>query len=475
MFRSKFFWRNFLSYALIITITSFVISYLLTVKTEEFIQSNEQNALFEKLKLVSPTLNDTSHWNSEGLHAFFNQAARDTETRITAIDQAGYVIYESELTYRSLENHLDRPEIAQALNSGWGTASRYSETLQTPMLYVAHKVESGGHYIILRFAMSMSKLDLQLAGIRNVLGIGALVGMILSLLIAMFLAKRVTKPIAAITNVAEAISRGNYNARLRYLPKNELGTLGKSINCLAEAIQKNISQREKMEKIRREFSSNVSHELKTPLTSIKGYVETLEAGAIDDKAHAKRFLGIIGSNIERISTLVTDLLRLATIEANETLENLDSVHWKPIIQEVITRQEINLKNKNIHFQLFQDDNIGPVKGSRNAMTHILDNLMQNALNYTPEGGEIGVHLRKTDRSVLLTVEDTGIGIASKDQSRIFERFYRVDSARSRDDGGTGLGLAIVKHLVIQIQGTIKVSSQLNRGSKFTVSLPLVDS
>ncbi|SMF79192.1 sensor histidine kinase [Pseudobacteriovorax antillogorgiicola] len=472
MFRSRFFWRNLLSYAIVISLTTFVVSYLLTVRTEEFVKSDSKDMLLEKLTLIAPILKDRNRWHPDQLAELFESAAKNTDTRITVIDSSGHVLFESEVNHINFQNHIDRPEIAQSMNQPWGTAVRSSDTLKLPMLFVAKKITSGDDHVYLRFALPMSKLDKRLEDIRYVLGIGALVGMFVSLLIALFLAKRITRPISAITHVAEAISRGNYNARLRHLPKNELGTLGKAINRLAEAVQANISKREKMEQIRREFSSNVSHELKTPLTSIKGYVETLiEGGALDSKDDAKRFLKIIEANIERITSLVTDLLRLSTIEANQGLISLESVDWKPVISEVLMRQEINLKKKSIRFNLNAPDSISKVMGSRKAMTHILDNLLQNALNYTPEGGSITVGLTQKTSQVVLTVEDTGIGISKRDQSRIFERFYRVDSARSRDDGGTGLGLAIVKHLVIQIQGTINVQSELNKGSIFTVTLP----
>ena len=471
MLRSKFFWRNLLSYAIVISFTTFVVSYLLTVKTEEFVREESRKDFTEKLNLLAPFLEQKENWNYDKLESIFAKASQDSGTRVTVIDSGGYVIYDSSLHYRELENHIDRPEIINAIRTGWGESTRYSESLNAPMLYVAKRI-GNFNQLVLRFSIPMEALDKQLEEIRYVLGIGALVGMLVSLLLALFLAKRITRPIAAITSVAEAISRGNYNARLKYFPRNELGTLGHSINRLAEAVQANISKREKMQKIRKQFSSNASHELKTPLTSIKGYVETLQEGAIDDPATARRFLGIISSNIERITSLVTDLLNLATIEANQDMITLEKVHWDTIIQEVYARQEIHLQKKKIDFQINSDKNIPSVTGSRNAMTHILDNLLQNALNYTSEGGKISINLNQNDQQVLLSVKDTGIGISKKNQSRVFERFYRVDKARARDVGGTGLGLAIVKHLVIQIQGTIKVESELDVGSIFTVTLPI---
>jgi signal transduction histidine kinase len=226
-----------------------------------------------------------------------------------------------------------------------------------------------------------------------------------------------------------------------------------------------------MEQIRREFSSNISHELKTPLTSIKGYVDTLLEGALEDKANNMRFLRIINNNAERMISLVSDLLSLATIEANEGAVDLENVDWRPIVQEAIARQQIKANSKEIVLETQIDDQDLTVKGSRKPMSHILENLLQNAINYTPTKGHIQIILRRDKGFIELSVKDNGIGIAPQDQPRIFERFYRVDAARSRNEGGTGLGLAIVKHLVIQIQGMITVDSDIGRGSTFTVRLP----
>ncbi len=456
----------------IISLTTFIVSYLLTVKTEELVENDSRIELRHKVDLITSTLPVDTQWTLTGLEERFQSIAAAANTRITIIAGDGKVVFESELNPSHLANHTGRPELLQAWKEGYGQATRTSSTLGQAMMYMAKKLETDQGTMFLRLAMPQSRLNLRLDNIRYALGIGALVGMILSLCTALFLARRVTKPISAITLVAEAISRGNYNARLRKLPRNELGTLGGAINRLAEAVEANINKREKMEKIKREFSSNISHELKTPLTSIKGYVETLLGGALDDKDVALRFLEIIKSNINRIISLVNDLMNLATIESNEGIISLSPVDWRPIIQEVIRRQEINFQKKSIALELHIPEQIPLTRGSRKAMTHILDNLVQNAINYTPQKGKISISMESNEDQVILHVKDNGVGISQQDQARIFERFYRVDTARSREVEGTGLGLAIVKHLVIQIQGTIRVKSELNKGSIFTVTLPL---
>ena len=473
MFQSRFFWRNFLSYVVIISLTTFVVSYLLTVKTEQFVEGATKESLRDKLVFLIPILRTFDSLSDNTSQQRLFDLTNNINTRITVIDASGKVVIETKVRdVNMMDNHINRPEIIQAAKQGYGTSVRFSDTIKLPMIYSARKIMTHEGLFYIRVGVPYSHLQARLADIRYALGIGAAFGMLVSLLIAVILARRVTEPIAAITRVTEEISHGNYSARLtQRLPRNELGTLGDAINRLASAVQANISQREKMEKIRREFSSNISHELKTPLTSINGYVETLLAGAIHDPEANVRFLHIIKSNVERIITLVTDLLKLSTIEANQGLVHLECVTWQPIIREVVTRHEINLLKKEIALSIDVPENLPAVKGSPRAMSHILDNLIQNAINYTPKGGEICIYARSESDRVIIGVRDTGIGISQADQARIFERFYRVDAARSRDDGGTGLGLAIVKHLVIQIQGSIRVVSELNKGSEFMVALP----
>ncbi len=474
MMRSKFFWKNFLSYCLIIGFTTFVVSYLLVIKAETFIEQNAIEGLQEKLVLFESYFSDGTTWREPETIRLLVKMAHETQTRLTVLDEKGDIQLESEIgEIRTDENHKARPEMKEAERNDIGMAKRYSDTKASQTLYTAKKVHTPHGTLFIRLGVPVRNLQDRVADIFSALGIGAAMGMILSLLVALIIVRRITDPVSEMTKVAEAISLGNYAARIRRLPNNELGTLGEAINRLATAVQANISRREKMEQIRREFSSNISHELKTPLTSIKGYVDTLLEGALADEANNMRFLRIINTNADRMISLVSDLLSLATIEANEGAVELESVDWRPIVQDAIARQQIKVNTKEIVLETLIEDGDPLVKGSRKAMSHILENLLQNALNYTPARGHVQILLKRDKGYIDLSVKDTGIGIAKQDQPRIFERFYRVDTARSRNEGGTGLGLAIVKHLVIQIQGSIAVESDIGRGSTFTVRLPMV--
>ena len=473
MLRSRFFWKIFLSFFGIILMTTLAIIYMMALHTEKIVERESVDNLTDKLALAIPLLEGRFHSDpATSLKIEAQKISALVATRVTFLNIDGKVVAETDRAAELLNNHLDRPEIRQAMAGQIGIAKRRSETTGLNMLYVARQLSLEGKPYYIRFSIPTDAIQERWAMNANIILGGILVGCAFAVLFSFFIARRITGPISDISDVAGAISHGNYDARVMRLPRNELGSLGQAINTLATAVQENINRREQVEKIRREFSSNVSHELKTPLTSIRGYVETLLAGAIHDSENNIRFLDIILSNINRMIMLVNDLLRISSIEANAELIELSPVDWVPVIEEVLARHRIQMERKKIEIILDLCPDRFKIRGNSKAMSHILDNMLQNAINYTQENGSIAIKLRHDEANGRLSVIDTGIGIAEGDQARIFERFYRVDSARSRADGGTGLGLAIVKHLVLQLHGRIMVQSELGKGSTFSVVLPL---
>ena len=226
----------------------------------------------------------------------------------------------------------------------------------------------------------------------------------------------------------------------------------------------------RLEAIRRDFVANVSHELKTPLTSIKGFVETLLSGALRDEEKNERFLRRISVNVERLNHLVSDLLSLARIESQGQDVVREPTDWRDVMEEVVRRHRDAIEHKGLTVNA--DDRSVVVMGDAEAMTQILDNLFDNAIQYTPAPGHIELRLSESDGFGVLEVSDTGVGIPPEDLERVFERFYRVDKARSHELGGTGLGLSIVKHLVGSLRGRVSLESQPGKGSRFRVELPL---
>ena len=226
----------------------------------------------------------------------------------------------------------------------------------------------------------------------------------------------------------------------------------------------------RLETMRRDFVANVSHELKTPLTAIKGYVETLLEYGFSDTATAGTFLDRIAVNTDRLTVLVTDILALSKLDSGQNMLETHPCDWGFVIKKVLHRHEALITEKSLKLRLDLPSSPALVEGDMEALGQVFENLLTNAIRYTPGGGCIDVLLKTAPSEVTLEVCDTGLGIPTKEQGRIFERFYRVDRARSRDGGGTGLGLSIVKHLVLEMGGRIALESYPGQGSRFFVTL-----
>lgn len=248
--------------------------------------------------------------------------------------------------------------------------------------------------------------------------------------------------------------------------------LGKIENIWGAVVVLNdITQTKRLEKMRKEFVANVSHELRTPLTSIQGFIETLKEGAIDDPEKTRHFLEIIEKQSNRLNNLVENILKLSKIESQEIVVNLQSTNLKELLDKVMAE----FKEKIILKKIQISTNISPqfplLKVDPEQIELVLRNLLDNAIKYTPEKGEISISFLEREKDVYLEIADNGIGISQEHLPRIFERFYRVNKDRSRDLGGTGLGLAIVKHVVQVHKGTIGVDSHPGKGAKFFIILP----
>jgi two-component system phosphate regulon sensor histidine kinase PhoR len=236
-----------------------------------------------------------------------------------------------------------------------------------------------------------------------------------------------------------------------------------------------ISELRRLERVRRDFVANVSHEFKTPLTAIQGFAETLLAGAIDDAQNRERFLEIILEHSRRLARLTDDLLRLSQMDADRLELEIDEVTVAQIVDSCLATAQHRALESSHHLSVNVPAGMPTVAGDRRRLAEVLQNLLDNARQYTLPGGEIVLSAEAHESEVVFTVSDTGIGIPQAEQARIFERFYRVDAARSREAGGTGLGLAIAKHLIEAQGGRIWVESEIGKGSRFHFSVPIFDS
>ena len=232
-----------------------------------------------------------------------------------------------------------------------------------------------------------------------------------------------------------------------------------------------ITELRRLERVRRDFVANVSHEFKTPLTAIQGFAETLLNGALDDKANRKHFVEIIREHARRLARLTDDLLKLSRIEAGRLELEIRPIRIDALVNGCVETTRLNAEARGLEIQVDLPENAPAVRGDGAQLGEVLQNLLDNAVQYTPAGGKIEVKARSNGHDVTFTVTDTGIGIPESDLERIFERFYRVDAARSREAGGTGLGLAIARHIVEAHGGRIWVESAIGQGSRFHFSIP----
>lgn len=254
--------------------------------------------------------------------------------------------------------------------------------------------------------------------------------------------------------------------RLHITPiRGSKGGLGVAI------IAHDITDLNKLEKMRVEFVANVSHELKTPLASIKGFVETLKDGALEEPENARKFLSIIERHTNRLNNLISDLLSLSKIESGKTPLELRKIRLLPFINKLVGTFDDHIREKEHTISVNMPKGLTYIYADEALLDQALANLLDNAIKYTPARGKITVSAAEEDTQTKLSVSDTGIGIPKADLARVFERFYRVDKARSREMGGTGLGLAIVKHIALAHGGMVFANSEPGRGSTFTITFP----
>jgi two-component system phosphate regulon sensor histidine kinase PhoR len=403
--------------------------------------------------------------------------------RITLIARDGKVIADSSADPSSMENHLNRPEVAAAIQGKTSSVIRASQTLQEKFLYLAVPVDQGA----LRLAVPIAQIDSEVSNIRwkMLQSTGAVFAV--ALIVAAFFARQLSQKFDLITDHARELANGNFHARSKLTGRGEFALLSSKLNETSAKLERTVQQMqsehtelEKLERVRKDFVINVSHELRTPLASIQGYTETLMDGAIDDRENNMRFLGIIRHNAERLATLTGDLLTLSRIELKTQEFRFAAYDVNGLLGDIVDSMRPIAARKRISLELEAAPAQTEAFCDSQALYQILSNLLDNAVKYTPEGGVIRVGSRPfTDaagvKRVEVFVSDTGSGIPPEDLPRLFERFYRVDKARSRELGGTGLGLAIVKHLVRAHGGEVRVESQLGQGSTFLFTLPVDDS
>jgi two-component system phosphate regulon sensor histidine kinase PhoR len=395
--------------------------------------------------------------------------------RVTHIDRTGRVLADSEAAAQQMENHAERPEVQAALAGRVGSDTRTSATVGMKFLYVAVPLDGGG---VLRLAVPLPQIDRQVRDVTGQVLIAIVLAFVPAVVVAALFARYVSRKMAAVIDHAGKLARGDFSSRLPVSRRDELDILVEQLNITGEHLKKMVDELdaeheklERLERVRKDFVINVSHELRTPLASIQGYTETLLDGALEDPRHNVRFLNIIRSNSERLGRLIADLMTLSQIELKRTRFTFALCAVNDLMASCVDSMLPVAQKKNITIAISPAPPGTEAHCDSGAVHQIISNLLDNAIKYTPAGGHVVVGAAPTADGIELYVRDTGIGIPKEEQPRLFERFYRVDKARSREMGGTGLGLAIVKHLVLAHNGRVWMQSEPGLGSTFSFTLP----
>ena len=513
--------------------------------------------------------------------------AKKTGLRITVIGPGGTVIGESdkpESDLKNIENHLQRPEVQQALREDIGSATRHSDTIGVDLLYVAVPVRDDKLVGIVRVAMPLVAIQRTTARVLHTVAVASVLVGLATAPILYWLSRRVTRPILQMREVAGRVARGDFTEKAPARVSGELGDLATALNdmssqlaarirelseekadlsailagmtegvlvvrpdgrirltnqalrnsfgineeavgktvleafrtvslqeLVSEVIQEgdvaareltfltpnerayelsatrlqgsqgvltgvivvfhDITRMRQFENTRKEFVANVSHELRTPLSIIKGYVETLLDEQPPDEQTARQFLQIVQRHSRRLEALIADLLSISALESQQARLNFEPVSIRLAAESVVDELARQAFERFVVVSLEIPEQLPAVRADAQRLHQVLFNLLDNAIKYTPSGGHVTIRADEKDGFIETTVADDGPGIAPEHLPHVFERFYRVDKARSRELGGTGLGLSIVKHIVQTHTGRVWAESQLEKGSTFYFTLP----
>lgn len=373
-------------------------------------------------------------------------SSQEKTLRVTWIAEDGTVLYDNDVSKEKMPNHLNRPEIQEAFEKGEGKSVRHSDTLNKNTFYYALLLENGTVLRVATDAKSLWSVFLSVAPVIAVIVCG-IIGV--CVVLSHFLTKQLLKPIEM---MALNIENAEYES-----PYNELEPFSEMLRVQRAEILS-------AAKARQDFTANVSHELKTPLTSILGYAELLENG-MEVEEQRIHFCREIHKNAERLLALINDILRLSEMDQGYApeFENLDLYE---AVCECMEGLQVNARQRQIMLALGGEH--CTIRGNRFMIKELIENLVQNAIRYNNPEGKVMITVEKREDRTILMVKDNGIGIPASEQQRIFERFYRVDKSRSKATGGTGLGLAIVKHIVEIHDAKLELDSAPGVGTTITV-------
>lgn len=467
---------NFLFFIpILITLILIILTSLLMYQLKQFGQTylketeNELQADTKQvLYVVEPLLKSNQY---KELMNYCNEFKYE-KIRITIIDSKGKVIADSKTEINKAENHLNRPEIKSALAGKSDTVIRYSSTMKSEMIYKSIPIIVNNNHYVIRISVSAHNISKTLENAEKNIYLTFFIGFGGVLLLTIYILIRVRIPFNKLQQSAIKIASGHLDTDI-FVPNNGvLWELSRAINVMSKQLKRQIKSMKKLENFRSEFIANVSHEIKTPLTSILSAVEILESLTPTNKTESK-CLKIISEQSNRLNNLIQDILSLADLEKRQIFKNRDFAELtvSSTVENAISLCRGIVESANIPIEISENTNI-KIFGNSYLLEQAINNLIINATKYS-QTDKITVKSYIENNEIKISVKDYGIGIEKDECSRIFERFYRIDKARSRELGGTGLGLAIVKNIAKLHNGHIDVISSIGKGSEFIICIPII--
>lgn len=408
--------------------------------------SYSDNQLKEQLRVVESVVENQLAQDDDT--AFISNHI-DKNVRITLVAKDGTVIADSQESANKLGNHLNRQEIQQAIKNGEATVTRHSDTQEKKVYYFAKQLDNGN---ILRVSAEAKSIGKFFSDYIIYIFLCIIVVIVAAVFVSMGITKSIVKPITQLGQSLDNIDKFKSDEELKPL-----------VNALLQQKKK----QKMLDKQKKQFTANVSHELKTPLTSIAGYAELIETGMAKPE-DIKPFAGVIRKQALRLVSLSEDIIQLSQLEESDDEDmSFESVNLYEIAQRCVEALNINAINKCVTLNLTGEECY--IRGKAQLVEELVYNLCDNAIRYNKENGNVTVTVTPLEKGASVSVKDTGIGIPKKYQERIFERFFRVDKSRSKATGGTGLGLAIVKHITQLHDAKLEISSEESKGTEIIVT------
>lgn len=408
--------------------------------------SYSDNQLKEQLRVVESVVENQLAQDDDT--AFISNHI-DKNVRITLVAKDGAVVADSQESANKLGNHLNRQEIQQAIKNGEATVTRHSDTQEKKVYYFAKQLDNGN---ILRVSAEAKSIGKFFSDYIIYILLCIIVVIVTAVFVSMGITKSIVKPITQLGQSLDNIDKFKSDEELKPL-----------VNALLQQKKK----QKMLDKQKKQFTANVSHELKTPLTSIAGYAELIETGMAKPE-DIKPFAGVIRKQALRLVNLSEDIIQLSQLEESDDEDmSFESVNLYEIAQRCVEALNINAINKCVTLNLTGEECY--IRGKAQLVEELVYNLCDNAIRYNKENGNVTVTVTSLEKGASVSVKDTGIGIPKKYQERIFERFFRVDKSRSKATGGTGLGLAIVKHITQLHDAKLEISSEEGKGTEIIVT------